>query len=126
MGKTHHLQVRISPERFIQVDIAEPPGDWFTDGHLQEILVAIGDQFYDLYNLENPKVFRTPRCSFSVFTQPKSFKSYIFTPSQEESGYYGLSSIPKILCIRVLGRADVAEKLQRQTTLDSALRIVRT
>lgn len=126
MGKTHHLQVRISPDRFIQVDIAEPPGDWFTDGHLQEIMVAIGDQFYELYNLEVPKVFRTPRCTFSVFSQPKSFKSYVFLPSHTEDGYISLSSIAKIISIRVLGRADIAEKVQKQTTLDSALRIVKT
>ena len=126
MNKTQQFQLRISSERFISVDLAAPSGDWFGDKHLQEILAVIAEQFYDIYSLEEPKVFRTPRTTFSAFCVPKNFKSYIFQPNYGENlSFSPLSSVPKVLSIRVLGNGNVGNKLMKQTTLDSALRIVR-
>ena len=124
MSLTKHLQLRVTKERFIPLDVAYLPDSWFTDAHLQEILVAIGDSFMDIYNLTTPRVYRTPRCSFSVTVSQKSFKSYAFIPENETNNFEALSSMPKIISVRVLGRADVAEKLPRQTTLDGAFRVV--
>ena len=124
MSQTKHLQLRVSKDRFIPLDVSCPTDSWFTDAHMQEILVAIGDSFMDIYNLSAPRVYRTPRCSFSVTTSHKSFKSYAFIPENELKSFEALSSLPKIISVRVLGRADIAEKLPRQTTLDGAFRVV--
>ena len=125
MITTKHLQLRVTRDRYIPVDISMPDGDWFTDAHLQEIIVALGQSFKEIYNLSAPRVYRTPRCSFSVYSASKSFRSYIFLPEEEQTAFSALASYPKTFYVRVLGRADVAEKLLRQTTLDSAFRIVK-
>ena len=122
--KVKCLYIKISQDRFANVSVVEPPGDWFTDIHLQEVLVAFADNFYDLYTSENPKVFRTPRCSFSITSYHRTFKSYIYQPIEQTEGLRPLYSIPKQFSIRILGRADLAENLGDQTTLDRALRII--
>ena len=124
MSVTKHLQLRVSNDRYVSVDIAQPEGDWFTDAHLQEIIIAIGQSFKEIYNLTSPRVYRTPRCSFSINSVQKSFRTYVFMP-QGDSTFAAFASFPKILLVRVLGRADVAEKLMKQTTLDSAFRVVK-
>jgi hypothetical protein len=120
--QTKTLYVRISSERFATIELVEPPGDWFTDGHLQEILTAFADSFYDNYGLTSPRIFRTPRCTFSLSVFPKSFRSYIFRPLSP-----GLmqtcASVPKAFCIRVLGRSDIGEALAERATIDGAMRI---
>ena len=125
MTSTKHYQLRVTQDRFISVDVSFPPGDWFKDAHLQEILTALGQNFKEIYSSTSPKVYRTPRCSFSVFASQKTARSYIFIPQEEQTSFSALASFPKVIYIRVLGRADVAEKLLRQTTLDSAFRVVK-
>ena len=105
------------------VDFARPSGDWFTDAHLQEILVAFADSFKENYKATAPRVFRTPRCTFSLTVFKKSFKSYIFKPLSKDH-LEAFSSVPKAFCIRVLGRSDVGEALADQTSVDSAMRVV--
>ena len=121
--KSRALYVRINENRFTTIELSEPSGDWFTDGHLQEILVAFADSFSSIYKMTQPKVFRTPRCTFSVLVCPKTFRAFCFKPNGEHSFNY-LSSIPKTFFIRVLGRSDVAEILTSHANLDSALRLV--
>ena len=119
-----HLLLKISNERFIPLDLIPPPGDWFTDGHLQEILTAIADSFYDLYSTTEPKVIRTPRCTFSFQTRARSGKIYLFVPIENPLHYDPFSSVPKLFCIRVLGRGDLGISLTKNTKIDSALRII--
>ena len=121
--KSQTLYVRINENRFATIDLSEPPGDWFTDGHLQEILVAFADSFSNIYKSTSPMIFRTPRCTFSVLVCPKSFRSFCFKPHDKHSYDY-FSSIPKTFFIRVLGRSDVAEGLNSHADVDSALRLV--
>lgn len=120
-GKT--LYVRVSKNRFVTIDFKEPPGGWFTDGHLQEILVAFADSFKDNYNATAPRIFRTPRCTFSLAVMKKSFKSFMFKPV-EDGNLESYSSVPKAFCIRVLGRSDVGEALNGQAEVDAAMRLV--
>ncbi|KAH0792579.1 hypothetical protein GPJ56_003413 [Histomonas meleagridis] len=117
------LYVRISKDRFATIEFMAPPGDWFTDAHLQEILVAFADSFYDIYSLTTPLIIRTPRSTFSISVFSKSYRQYVFKPLNE-SEMETYSSIPKTFFIRVLGRSDVAEKIAGQATLDSAMRII--
>lgn len=121
MSETFH--VRISKERFATVELTRPPGDWFTDGHLQEILVAFADSFKDNYDSTTPRVFRTPRCTFSLYVFRKSFKSYVFQPVSDDK-WEACSSIPKTFCIRVLGRSDIGEALGETAEVDGAMRVV--
>ena len=121
--ETKTYYVRISKDRFATVDLVEPPGYWFTDGHLQEVLVAFADSFKDNYNASAPRVFRTPRCTFSLSVFKKSFRSFIFRPIDKDK-FDSCASIPKTFCIRILGRSDVGEALSKQTTVDGAMRIV--
>jgi hypothetical protein len=115
------LYVRISRSRFATVEIAEPPGDWFTDGHLQEILVAFAESFAENYSSTVRRIFRTPRCTFALLVFPKSFRSFIFKPV---AGHMETcSSIPKAFCIRVLGRSDIGEALAEKAAVDAAMRI---
>jgi hypothetical protein len=116
------LYVRISSERFATIELAEPPGDWFTDGHLQEILVAFADSFTENYGLTAPRIFRTPRCTFSLSVFPKNFRSFIFRPLAPER-METCASIPKAFCIRVLGRSDIGEALTDKAAVDRAMRI---
>jgi hypothetical protein len=124
MGRTLH--VRLSRERFVVVELVEPPGEWFTDGHLQEILVAFADSFAENYSSAVPRIFRTPRCTFSLSVFPKSFRSFIFRPTDSDS-LETLASVPKTFYIRVLGRSDVGECLGQNghPLVDSALRLAR-
>ena len=118
------LFVRISKDRFATIDFTPPPGDWFTDVHLQEILVAFADAFYDFYASTSPKIVRTPRCTFSITVFNKSYKQYLFNRVNGGNEICPLSSVPKVFCIRILGRSDIADKISGQATLDSALRII--
>jgi len=122
--KVQTLYIKISKDHFANIDVVQPPGDWFTDVHLQEVLVAFADNFSELYTSNTPKVFRTPRCSFSITSYRRTFKSYIYQPIKQNEGLRPIYSIPKQFSIRILGRADVAEALSDQTTLDRALRII--
>jgi hypothetical protein len=119
MRKT--LLIRLSKERFTTVELAEPPGDWFTDGHLQEILVAFADSYKENYVATAPRIFRTPRCTFSISVFNRSFRSFIFRPNGSDLD--ALASIPKIFFIRVLGRSDIGESLAQKTIVDSAMRL---
>ena len=120
-GKT--LYVRVSKNRFATIDFVGPPGDWFTDGHLQEILVAFADNFADNYDATAPRIFRTARCTFALSVLKKSFRSFVFRPA-EESTLEAYSSIPRTYSIRVLGRGDIGEGLSGQAALDGAMRLV--
>ena len=122
--KSRSLYVKISKDRFATIELSEPPGDWFRDSHLQEILVAFADSFYEIYNMTDPRIYKTPRCTFSILSCNKTFRSYIFKPVDKHS-LEPLSSIPKTFFIRVLGRSDVADSLVAQAEVDSALRIIR-
>jgi hypothetical protein len=119
MRKT--LYVRLSKERFTTIEFVEPPGDWFTDGHLQEILVAFADSYKENCVATAPRIFRTPRCTFSLSVFNKSFRSFVFRPVG--SDLEGSASIPKIFHIRVLGRSDIGEALGPKTIVDYALRL---
>lgn len=120
-SKVHYI--RISKERFATIELSEPPGNWFQDIHLQEILVAFADSFYEIYNLTAPRIYVTPHCTFSILTCNKSFRSYVFKPIDSDT-IEPLSSIPKTFYIRVIGRSDIGESLKSQANVDSALRIV--
>lgn len=117
------LFVRISKDRFATIDLTPPSGDWFTDVHLQEILVAFADAFYEFYSATSPKIVRTPRCTFSITVFNKSYKQFLFSHVNDNE-MEPLSSVPKVFCIRVLGRSDIADRISGQATLDSALRII--
>lgn len=118
------LHVQLSKDRFAVVTVVEPPGDWFTDAHLQEILMAFADSFYEIVLLVNPRVFGTPRCTFAISVFPKNYRSFIYKPTEDNKGLITLSSISKSFYIRVLGRRDISEQLNQQATIDQAMRIV--
>lgn len=122
--KTYYL--RISKDKFVTVDIAYPSGNWFTEAHLNEIITAFFDKFSSLYSSNELKVFRTPRCTYSIASFPRTFKSTIFQPIEKEEGLIPLKSVSKHFFIRVLGRSDIAEALGDQTTLDSAFRLIQS
>lgn len=120
--KSKVYYVRISKERFATIELSEPPGNWFQDVHLQEILVAFADSFYEIYNLTAPRIYTTPHCTFSILACNKSFRSYVFKPIDQDS-IEPLSSIPKTFFVRVLGRSDIGISLANKVSVDSALRI---
>jgi hypothetical protein len=117
------LYVRISRDRFATVELVEPPGDWFTDAHLQEILVAFADSFHSNFAADSPRIFRTPRCTFSISVFAKTFRAFVFRPATEDT-FETCSSIPKTFCIRVLGRSDIGEALPDRAAVDGAMRVV--
>jgi len=118
-----HLFLKLNSSVFIPIDFSEPKSNWFTDGHMQEIITAIGVSFSNIYNSDSPKIVRTPRCTFSIYKTTKISKQIMFIP-KNETELLPLSSSSSLFCVRVLGRSDVADKLNGFVPIDAALRIV--
>lgn len=98
-----------------------PPGGWFTDGHLQEVVAAIGDSFDKLLKSTEPTVLGTPRCTFSVTVHRRTSRPYVFSRDCQNF-LTTLTSIGYTFHVRILGRAELGRSLGKNAIVDAASR----
>ena len=120
--------IKVSGKHYVSLRLSPPPQSdekWFTDAHFQEILTAIASNFKEMYNSDKKLIVRTPRTSFSIYSTPRTFKQYSFVPDKQNGTFQARTNLPRMFFARVLGRADVADRIYGMAPLDSAIRIIR-
>ena len=115
-----NLFLRINKERFVELEVIKPRGDWFTETHMQEILAAFAENFNKLIQQKSPTIIRTARVTFAIMHEKRANRIYCFFP---KNSFEAISSIPQKFIVRVLGRGDIGESIPDVSELDSVMRL---